>query len=433
MYRSASTLTTLAVTLSLSACVSAGERLEQGMEAEASGRWYGAANRYIETLEKDAGMEEARTRLMVVGDSAIRQSLREVEDWLSSGNAVDAGEEYHRVDGLLSRAGRVGVRLPTPRTYTETRRSAFDAAIHELMDLSERARTQRDWQTGRRALNRVRSDFEPSDRQRRESLREESRLLLDWALASEAAHHPRQAHGLAGEALAIPQAPPDVAEAAAALQHRAVASGTMALVVFPVGARPEVQDRSEADLARLLSDALELDHWRNPPLFVSVADPLIVRAMTRRINPAGTLFRPERVMDELEADFGVLIDIDSMAVAEERVRRQTRTTETRRGGEATYSREEGTLAYEVQARVLLLDGEGRELEDFMVGHRESGPFERGIYDQDPRSLRLSRTEARLFDPIVLAQQRAGIEDALMTQLARRIADQVFQSVLRRIP
>jgi len=73
------------------------------------------------------------------------------------------------------------------------------------------------------------------------------------------------------------------------------------------------------------------------------------------------------------------------------------------------------------------------MEKFPVTEVGSGPFQRGIYDGDPRTLELSRNEARLFDPVVLAQQRAVVEEALTTRLAQEIADQVFRRVLNRIP
>ena len=415
----------LLLPLLASACASAGERLEQGIEAEAYGRWYQAANRYVEALEKDARMTEAR-------------------------DAVGAGEEVQRIDRLLARAGNVGVRLPTPEDYPDTRRSTFDAAIETLSAQGLDAHERGQWNTGQQAFTRMRNDFEPSESQRRESLTAESRLLLDWAFAEEDAFHFRRAFDLAEEAMAVeamtagrtgsgdPEDPITgaslgVADAALALQDRVVAAGTLGMVVFPVTEGSEVEGLGETDPAQLLSDLLELDHWRRPPLFIAVADPVLVRTVTRRFTPAGTPLRPERILDELGADFGVLIEVTGFTIAEEDVRHRSRTARTARGASATYTEEEGTFRYEVTADIVVLGRDGRELEHFPMTEDERGPFERGSYEGDPRSLELSRSEARLFDPVVQAQQRAAVEDALMATLAGRIAEEVFRRVLNRIP
>jgi len=453
------TLLTLLLPLLASACASAGERLEQGVEAEAYGRWYQAANRYIEALEKDARMTEARDRLFEVGDSAVTESLRTTEARLEARDAVGAGEEIQRIDRLLARALNVGVRIPVPEDFPETRRTTFDAAIDELFAVGADTHARSQWDAGRRAYARVRSDFEASAEQEDESLNAESRLLLDWAYAEEGDFHFRRAFGLAGEAIEIAAqtggrpasenpprpsdparpwdpatgSPTDVVDAALALQDRAVAAGTLGMAVFPVTEAAQLEGRGEADPAQLLSDVLELEHWRNPPLFLAVADPVLVRTVTRRFTPPGTPLRPERIMDELRADFGVLIEVTQLTLTEQNVRHRTRTARTGRGASATYAEEEGTLRYEAQADVVIMGRDGRELDRFPMTEDESGPFERGVYEGDARTLELSRSEARLFDPVVLAQQRAAIEDALMGQLAGKIAEEVFRRVLNRIP
>jgi hypothetical protein len=403
------------------------------MEAEASGRYYQAANRYIDALNKDRSMVEARDRLMEVGDSAISQSLRTVDTRLQAGDRVRAGEEHHRIDGLLGSALRVGVRLPTPPGHREARRGVFDAAIGELMAAAQESHERRQWGAARGYLDRIIGDFEPSEVQRRESLALEARVLLDWALAEEEASHFRAAYGLAEEVLALREgAPPRVEEAALVLMDRALAAGTARVVVFPISETAEVEGRGEANLTQVLSDALELNHWRQPPPFIAVADPLRVRTVTRRITPPGRTIRPERIMDEVGGELGVLIDLTYLTTSQGNPRRRTRSTRTKEGAPATYVSEESTLRYEVHARILILDRDGRELEDFPVSENESGPFEWGIYEGNPDELDLSRAEARLFDPDLHSQQRAVIEESLIIQLAERVADGVYSRVLNYI-
>ncbi len=442
-------LTSLCLVVLLSSCASATDRLQEGMEAEAYGQWYRAADRYIEALEKDAQLTEARDRLMEVGDSALTESLEASEARVLAGNTVAASEEYRRMDRLLARARAVGVRVPAPADYAETRRARFDAAIEELLAEGRDASQRGQWGTGRRALIRARSDFEANPDQRRKSFASEAHLLLDWALAEEGRRGFRRAFGLAEEAMAAsaqaqagaaagpgnPESPDldELNRTAADLQDRALSMGTLGTVVFPITQTPDLQGLGETNVTQLLSDILELDYWRHPPLFVAVPDPVLVRTVTRRLTPRGLTLRPERVLEELGAEFGVLIELVHFTISEEDLRHQTRNTRTDRGTATTFVEEEGTLRYEVHAQILIVDRYGRDLEDFLVTQQEDGPFQRGIYEGDPRTLDLSRSQVRLFDPVTQAQQRAEIEETLLAQLAEKIADQVFGKVLNRIP
>lgn len=433
MYRLRPTALLLTV-VALGSCASAGDRLEEGIEAEAYGRYYAASMRYVEALEKDETMVEARDRLLVTGDSAIQEGLRDAEERLAIRDAVGAGEEFLRLDRLLSAARSVGVRLPTPADFLETRRGTFDAAVDDLMELADEGARRREWGTARSALVRVRSDFEPDDEQREASTDAEARLLLDWAHYEEDARRYRRAFDLAGEMLAMGRsAPADLADDAVALQERALDLGTLFVAVFPVDLAPELRGRGEENPSILLSDALELDYWRAPPAFVAVADPVRVRQLTRRYSPPGTPLRPRRILDEVRADFGVLIEITQLTRSERNVRERVRTAQTDGGGTVRYTLQEGTQRYEIRAQVVLLDAAGRTLDDFHVSENVSGPFSRAVYDGDIDDLDLSRNERMLFDPVPQAQARAQLEARLAGELAEVLADQLFTRLLRRVP
>lgn len=424
----------LALSLFLAACASAGDRFEQGLEAEAYGRLREAAFRYVEALEKDAALASARARLQTVGDSVVKLELAEARTRQESGDAVAAAEGYRAVDELLDAAGAVGIRLARPDDYGTSRRAAFDGAIEALLAAGEEYRAGGAWQDGRRSLRRARRTFEPDGEQERRLRTAEARLLADWAGALEAEGRFQEAFRRAEEALETPGgAPDDVAEAAAALQDRAVEAGTRRLVVFPVMVASDVDPVTEEDPAMLLSETLELDHWRTPPLFVAVADPLEVRRLTRRLSPPGTALRPRRVLDATGADFGLVVEIGSLTVTEGDVARQVRTARTSRGGTRRWTLEEGHRTYRVRVRMELLDERGRVLDRFSASADARGPFRRGLYDGDPRELELSRNERRLFDPRAQAEARAALEEELMAELAGRIATGTFERVLRRIP
>ena len=53
------------------ACASAADRFNDGLELQAQGRYMEAAYRYADAVEKDSSLQEARDRLLIVGDSAI--------------------------------------------------------------------------------------------------------------------------------------------------------------------------------------------------------------------------------------------------------------------------------------------------------------------------------------------------------------------------
>lgn len=425
---------TIAVLVLLSGCASAGKRLEQGLEAERTGSFYEASMRYVEALEKDAELVQARERLVEAGDSAVVAGLTGIEADLRAGDEVGAAEGFRTLDRLVDRARSVGTRIPVPDDYADRRREAFDGAIEALLDASRSDAERERWGAARSALTRIRRDYVPSAEQRRQSEEAEAYLLLDWADAEAASGHLRRSYDLAGEALDAAYPPPEqVADAAEALQARAVAEGSRAVAVLEVTATAPVRDRMEGDLDRQLSDLLELNHWREPPLFVLVADPVLVRQAVRRWAPPGTPLRAGRILDDLGADFGVIIELTDLTISERDLRREVHEARTADGRVTSWTEERGTLSLALETRVTVVDASGRRVLDARRRADGSGRFERGIYRGDPRELDLSRGERLLFDPLTLRRARADIEQRVVEELAERVADQVFSGVLAHIP
>ena len=109
-------------------CASAGKRLEQGMEAEAGGDYHTAAYRYIQALEKDRSLAEARDGLLSAWESALAQGTAFARERMSEGDPVGAAGEYRQLDALRRDARDVGVSLPTTDRYAPERRAALDGA-----------------------------------------------------------------------------------------------------------------------------------------------------------------------------------------------------------------------------------------------------------------------------------------------------------------
>lgn len=417
----------------LTGCASAAKKLEQGIEAEAEGSYYEAAIRYVEALEKDATLGEARDRLLEASDSAVSIGLAAAAS-NRDGDPVGAAEEFLALDRLIGQAMGVDVRVPTPTGFAQERRSAFDAAITALMSLSETAAARRQWGDARQALNRVRREFMPSAEQREESETAEAFLLLTWAESEENDGRFRRSFYLAGEALDLVRpAPAGLVDGVEALRARAVANGTRAVAVFPVTATAPVREQMEGDLDQELADLLELVYWRAPPAFVIVSDPVFVRQVLRRFAPPGASFRPGRVMDEVGADFGVMVELTGLFAAERNLRRRNHQARTKDGLLTTFVEESGSVSYTLEAQVTIIDDRGRIVSETTERATRRGEFERGVYQGDYSELDLSRGERRLFDPAVISQRLAQIQRRSVSGLADRVADEVFDRVLARIP
>jgi tetratricopeptide (TPR) repeat protein len=435
MNASASRLLAGALTLALAAgCASAGKRLEQGLEAEAKGDYHAAVSRYIEALEKDATLTDAHDALLVAWDSASARGRRAAGEASARGDAEGAAAEWVTLDRLMARARRVEVMLPTPDAYAARRRESLDAAIAALMVRGDTLRRDGRWRDAQNAYRRVMDDMDPLDAQRRAARDAQAEALLEWAEAEAREGRPRAAFGLADEALAVgPEIPPGLAAAATRLQDRALGEGLRILAVFPVGSTAEVRRASLAELDAQLSDVLETEHWRRPPLFVAVADPARVRQVTRRFSPPGAALETRRILEELGADFGALVELVDLQATERDVKRSSRSGRTKDGRAVTYSVEEGRISYALAAEVTIFDKRGRSLESFTVRNAVSDGFRRASYEGTFEDLDLSQGERLLFNPGEERRQRAALQESMLGELAADAARETYERVVRRIP
>ena len=114
-------------------CASATKRYEQGMELEMQGDYHAASARYVQALQKDPSLQEARSRLRQVGQRAVTEHLQDARSWQTRGAHVQAASEFRGLDGLVAQARSVGVRVELPADYHERRRESFDLAIESLL------------------------------------------------------------------------------------------------------------------------------------------------------------------------------------------------------------------------------------------------------------------------------------------------------------
>src|SRR5687768_3813360 len=130
-FRSTVSLVALALTIVEASCASAKKRLEQGEELEHQGRPAEAARRYIEALRKDAGLAQARRRLLETGTYAIADYLRQADALEATGVHTDAADVLRTADALIRSAAGVGVALRAPPEYAEKRELVLRRAVEQ--------------------------------------------------------------------------------------------------------------------------------------------------------------------------------------------------------------------------------------------------------------------------------------------------------------
>jgi hypothetical protein len=437
----------------LAACTSATDHLNNGIELQSQGRYMDAVYRYAEAWESDSELTEARDRLLAVGDTAIMIAMDDADDLERRGDPVSAARLYQGVDQMLSRVRQVGLRIVPPSDYGTIRRAIFDNAIGWQMVRGDEAKEEGRWLDAQEFYRGARQSFLlPARLQVEESLDAETQLLTRWAEVELVDGHPRAAHAKAQEALGVRSSPArDVVLQVRDLQNRALEEGSVVVAVLPVTASQAVRNYLGPDFEVQLDELLQLDHWNQPPLFVTVADPLILRREMRGLLRGQIPNSPivvGRALDLIGADLGATITLSRIDAVEEDVDRDRHeavipalparpgTPRRSQDGEAmdtvTYYTEDGTLSYYVEANIVIVDVDGREVERFTASSDQSGPFQRGEFDGDPNRLPLDSREEAYFDPQVNADQIAGIEDALLHDLAVAIAAGTYDTVLRGV-
>jgi len=474
-------LATLLPLALLAACTSATDRLNDGIALQSQGRYIEAVYRYADAVEKDHELVEAQDRLLAAGDSAVMTAMDDADDLERRGDPVQAAGLYSRIDQMLARVREVGLRIDVPGDYATIRRAIFDTAIDWQMVRGDEAAQDGRWGDARGYYMGARGDYLPSRDQVEESYDAETRVLLQWAGVELEDFRPRSAYGLAQEALEVRNSPSrETVLAVRDLQDRALSEGSVVLAVLPVTGSPGVRDYLGGEFEIRLDQDLGLDHWNRPPLFIQMADPLILRNELRGLLRGQIAQSPlvvGRALDLIGADLGVLIRLSAIEVVEEdvdvdrheaivernvrravvnpdnagrgrgrgqdqgrgRARGRGQGTGDAQAGETevvmdtvTYTTHRGELVYYLEADITLIDTSGREVSRFTSSSRQRGPFERGEFDGDPSILALEGDRARFFDPSILAEQVANIEGRLMEELAVTIAGGTFDQVLSGI-
>lgn len=432
-----STIVTLALlSAALSACTSAAEHFEAGTGFEAEGDIVRAAERYLDALDKDEKLVEARERLEELAPQVVGLYLERIEGARERESFVPAADMLPDLDDFIEDARGVGVTADPGADYRSLRRTVHDEAILELLGTAAAERRDGRFREALGALERT-ARYEPrfaDDEAVRRSLID---TRMSWARYEFNQGRLQASFQQAGFAITVAGGPQTTdAGAAVRLQEQALELGTVSLVGFPFAVDEDATELSYGALTAL-HDRLLLDGWRQPPPFVFVIDPAVARAEIRdgRYDEGGITTREAvRIGRTIDTDFVVLGDIRSFTMTESDVESTPETARDRDGRSVTYHRVTGRLNLDLRVGLTLVDvGRGRVVEtsSFRVSRR--GDFERGSYSGDPDELRVSRSVRNLFAPGRMAGLRQDLEDRVVEEAARRFGQRTFREVLARVP
>lgn len=439
----------LALLFLLGGCASATKRLEQGMDMELRGNYDAASARYVQALQKDPTLTEARQRLVRVTDHAVGQHLADAVAWSERGNGVQAATEYRAVDGLVANARSVGVRIDVPADYESDRRDAYDQAIASLFTESDIALSRGQYQQGVNAARRARLEFEPSPDQRHQAIDQEARALATWSEAELDAGHLRAAYERAADVQALGAAP-SVHETAAYVMDEALALGQIELLALPViaerddGKKRRGRDKLDyekrlaelGDLETRVNTALARGAFRAPTPFVQLTDPIKVRDVVRqggglddgvRRSALGLMIRA------VGADYAAWLELSSLEATEFEIRPTEKVVPTREGDDVPITIEHGKRRLRAEAHVVVVDPYGNEVTNVMVVGTSTGEFLRGRSPVDPSTLNLGRRDADAFDVLAQEAHEQALRQALAEDLAALLGPAVLEPVLALVP
>ncbi len=245
-----------------------------------------------------------------------------------------------------------------------------------------------------------------------------------------AVEHADQALALAGD--------PDSEAGQTALELRATAIelGTILVAVTPLWRTDDAARFIPEGFLTAFNDELELEAWSDPPMFIAVMDPLLVRRALRDLRYHSTLMTvPEaaRLSREVGADATVTANIEIFTVTERDVREEVRPATTRAGKPVTYLRRWGTLDYRMRLRYAVVDRSSqRAVRERTIEVRESGRFERAVYDGTWTDLALTRNERRWFEADRHLEFTLAIEEELLWEAVAEFSARVYRDLMSQV-
>ncbi len=419
-------------------CASPGKLLEKATGAEESGQYYEAATYYVSVLEKESDWDDIRESLMRVGTIAIDNLLDEANELEDEGKYDDAIDTLSKLDDLKADARGVGVTLSVPNDYEEYKERLSQAAIDSLIRQGERAEDAGDWRDAIETYELVQKKYVLTVDQDEEMLIARGRVFIKWAEQDMEQGNHRAAFDRAAEAINVLGEDHPRAGNAIDLQDLAIEEGTRFVAFLPIWQTDDVSDEAPRGIIEEVDDLLQYDFWANPPLFIEQTDPVQLRREMRRLrldNRLITRSEAANIGNVLDADYVVITQAVLFQFEERRMKEKTKKVETkgRNSLDTTYVEQSftGRLNAEIEYRIVDMDSR-KEVADGSVSADADAKMKRGVYEGDYQDLDLSRSERRLFDEEELDLAIRELEDEVIDDITPRLADEVFEAILKRI-
>lgn len=416
-------------------CVSNSKRFERATNLEDEGRFEEAAAYYIEVLERDDTWDDARVRLADVGKRATDQLMAEAQSLESQGRYEATAEVLERLDTLHRGAAGVGVTLVLRSDYATYRQRIMEGAIAEAVAAGEEAASRGQWPEALAHYERAQERY-PMNAARTDDLkRARADVLVQWAEEDLDDDAHRAAWGRAQQAIDLVG---EVIPAAATLQEEALRLGTRQVVFVPFWRLDAWMRSAPASILDDLNDVLNYDFWMDPPLFIATADPVEVRRELRRMR-----YNRQSLDRNQAAEVGRIFDADFVVVGEgvayvveEKLHKEETKKARTRGRNAvdtTYVVEDVELKLRADVAYQVVDPASRRmLDERTVSENIVLRFERGRYAGNPDDLDLRANDRRLFDTAEHEDRRHDLEVQLTNVLAAKVAQEVYDDLLRRI-
>lgn len=420
-------------------CASTSKRFEKAGELETQGRWFEAANAYIEVLERDRSFAGAADGLANTGARAVTQLFDEARTLDTTGNPSEGVVRLDRLRNLVDRAREVGVTLSLPTGFDRMRLRLVERAVDVLRDQARAAAGRNDWKKALEAYDEILDKYPLSIDVRREVILDRSAALVSWARAEMAASRYRSAYDKAGEAVeSIDSLNAPAEQDARGVWAAALAQGVRKLAILPFFQTEGWQRNAIPRLRDDLNESLADDRRATPSPFIVLLDPADGRRFVR-VNRLD-----EMLLDRVRmADAGRQLSADFVATGEgvqftrtERVRREetVRARWRGRGGaDTTYTRRDLETRFFARVEYRVVDVRtGRVRAERAVEADVTDRFTRSVFGRNFNDLDLTERERRQFDPAEWARQDDELGLQLADRLSAELADRIYADVLNLI-
>ncbi|HRR08496.1 MAG TPA: hypothetical protein PLO56_07365 [Rhodothermales bacterium] len=463
--------------LFISACDTTGKVLKRATALEAKGRYEDAAMAYIQVLQKNPNLSNARSGLQSTGDAAIRAILTE-----PTRDPKAQVSHYRRVDGLVQKADAVNLSLTLPATYQSDRRRAFNDVIRDLVTRAENlaienkweqalnsarealqyepdpdaeqmirnqmfdledqwskdlaaaglaAERKRDWSGALRNYEKA-TEITPDERMKEEMTQARSNVLFQWAEDDIRYNKFRAAYDKLGRALEM--APRN--ERARSLMEEAMRRGSRKVAFLPLYRTAAAIQEMPDSFVQELNEELQFGYWGKPPAFVITSDPRDIRREMRKDDLEGRVLSDDKVYllgRRIGGDFIVFGEIDRFVVTERNVRERDRNASTFSKQKVTYKEVIVERKVEVGVSFRILELSKRRL--FTSGgtrHTEVIQYKTAKYAGNMADLDLNREQRGVFNGEDKRENLNNMITKMVREIGKKTASGVYAKLLEGI-